>query len=217
MSLAQRIHEPLSSAQIEILPPLNAPSIADEAHHRIANSLQLLCATVSLEAREIADDAALRALARMQQRITAIAGVHRQLYQARARGAVDLGEYVEELGLNLSLGCPPERRVLVSCEAISVPCADATAIGMIISELVANACKYAYPAGAPGDVHIRLRKASDGLLLTVDDSGRGFQTAPTDKGLGHRLIASLAKQLRASFKWGSSLAGTRFEMFCPVR
>lgn len=217
MYVAQRNHGSLGGAQVEILPPLTAPSIADEAHHRIANSLQLLCATLSLEARDIADERARSTLSRIQNRISAIAGVHRQLHRGNAAGEVDLSEYIQELGESLAMSCPPERRVLIQSEAIYVRGEDATAIGMIVSELVTNACKYAYPVGTPGDVSVRLRRVSNGFLLMVEDHGQGFQTAPSEMGLGHRLITRLAKQLRAAGKWGSCTSGTRFELFCPAR
>lgn len=200
-----------------VLPPLPAPSIADEAHHRIANSLQLLCATVSLEARDVADDASRYALERTRRRIAAIAGVHRQLCQSSMEGRVDLGGYLEELGENLALGCPPGRRVLVRSVAMAVPSQDATAIGMIVSELVANACKYAYPVGAPGDVTIGVQEVPNGYRLTVDDRGRGREGLATGQGLGYRLIVSLASQLQASCTWGSATPGTHFEMLCPSR
>ena len=216
MFMAQENHGARGGLRADILPPLHAPSRADEAHHRICNSLQLLCAAISLEARDIADDAARSALARMQRRIGAIAGVHRQLYRANARGDVDLGAYLEELGLNLARTCPPERRVLVSAMAISVASENAAAIGMIVTELATNACKHAYPAGSPGDVLIRLQKLPGGYLVWVEDSGRGLPATPAIEGLGHRLIDSLAKQIHATYAWGSPQTGTRFELYCPA-
>lgn len=217
MSMMQRNQGADRRAPIDILPPLSAPSIADEAHHRIANSLQLLCATLSLEARDVADDAIQAALTRTQYRIAAIAGVHRQLYRQSAADDVDLGDYLDELGHNLAMTCPAGRRIRVQSDAILVSCQDATAVGMIVAELVTNACKYAYPTGVAGDVAIGLRRVRDGYRVTVADQGRGLQGGATGEGLGHRLIATLAGQLHASYGWSAGLPGTCFDMICPLR
>src|SRR4051812_25996994 len=88
-------------AGFAVLPPLRALSDADEIHHRVANNLQLLSAMALFEAREIADPAALAALEMMRQRIVAIAGVHRALYQAPATSTVRLDAYLEDLARGL--------------------------------------------------------------------------------------------------------------------
>ncbi|PNA90840.1 two-component system sensor histidine kinase/response regulator, partial [Pseudomonas sp. MPR-AND1B] len=83
------------------LPPMPEPSAADEVNHRVANSLQLLAAMVSIEARGIVDPLALAALDMTQRRIGAIAGVHRLLYQVRDARSVDMAAYLGELAGDL--------------------------------------------------------------------------------------------------------------------
>jgi two-component sensor histidine kinase len=91
----------------------------------------------------------------------------------------------------------------------------ATSIGVIVSELVGNACKYAYPADRPGNVEILLRKAHPGgFSLEVLDHGRGRSSdaAPEGSGLGNQLIAMMAKRLGASHIWSDARPGTRFTL-----
>jgi hypothetical protein len=146
------------SPAMTVLPPAPEPSSADEINHRIANSLQLLSAMVSVEASGIADPAARAALDTTRRRIGAIASVHRQLYRVHGSEMVDLRAYLDELGEELERGCADAdsgRRVIVRAAPLEVPPEEATSIGILVSELVANTCKYAYAPGAPGDVVVR--------------------------------------------------------------
>lgn len=216
MTIAQ--HAAFEDAAVTVLPAIPEPSGMDEANHRVANSLQLIAAMVSIEARRIADPTALAVLDTTTRRIAAIAGVHRQLYRERSTGAVDLGGYLEELGADLEASCGNSaggRHVRVAADLVAVAPEVATAIGVIVSELVGNACKYAYPADRPGDVEIALHNSpARGFLLEVLDRGRGrpADAAPEGSGLGGQLIAMMAKRLGASHMWSDARPGTRFTL-----
>ncbi|WP_169798379.1 sensor histidine kinase [Sphingomonas soli] len=204
---------------VTVLPALPEPSRADETHHRIANSLQLLVAMVSMEARRIADPIAVAALDMTMRRITAIAGVQRMLYQSHAEATVELGAYLTDLCSELQQGCADEaigRRVRVAAGQIQVSAEDATAVGVIVSELVSNACKYAYPAGTPGDVFVTLRAMPfDGYVLEISDRGSGIfpDAAPQGTGRGSRVIAMMAHRLGGCAVWSDAHPGTRFELY----
>ena len=199
---------------VAILPVEPEPGSADEINHRIANSLQLLAAMVSIEARRIADPAAQAALDATMRRIGAIARVHRQLYGAHATGMVALDTYLAELGEDLEQSLAAAgRRVLVDAVSLSLPAEEAMAIGVIVSELVGNACKYAYAPGEPGDVRVTLHATpSGGYRLEVSDRGRGIPVgaAPQGSGLGSRLVTTMAARLGADFAWRDAAPGTRF-------
>lgn len=198
---------------ITILPAEPEPSAGDEANHRIANSLQLLSAMISIQAREVHDPAGLAALDVTRRRIAAIAGVHRQLYQAGHTGSVDLGAYLEQLGGDLwdaSATATIGRRILVDADPVTVPAEDATAIGITVSELVTNALKYAYEEGEAGDVRINLRaRPGGGYVLAVEDRGRGLATEVHGTGLGARLVHMMAARLGATCTYQDACPGTR--------
>ena len=209
---------PQQPASIAILPPIPEPTCADEANHRVANSLQLLAAMVSIEARGIVDPAARAARDTTMRRIGAIAGVHRRLYQARDTARVDLGVYLQDLGAELEDSCGDPatgRHVIVVAEAVDVSPETATSIGVIVSELVGNACKYAYPAGEPGDVLVGLRSLPrGGYALEVSDRGRGMVAGaiPQGSGLGSQLVAMMARKLGARYGWTDLRPGTCFTL-----
>lgn len=216
MTIAQ--HAAFNDAAITVLPPVAEISSMDEANHRVANSLQLIAAMMSIEARRIADPAALAVLDTTTRRIAAIAGVHRQLYRRSSAELVDLADYLADLGADLEASCGDAtagRRVRVTAEPVVVTPEVATSVGVIVSELVGNACKYAYPAGGPGDVIVSLRRARlGGVMLEVLDRGcgRSAHAAPQGSGLGSQLVAMMAKRLRASYRWSDARPGTRFTL-----
>jgi two-component sensor histidine kinase len=209
------------SAIVSVLPPSKPGpefSAADEIHHRVANSLQLLSAIVFAEARDIQDPAAAAALDMTLRRIAAIAGVHRQLYRSGRAATVNLGTYLDELGGALEESVADTaagRFVMVHAAGVVVPAEEATAIGIIVSEIVTNAFKHAYVPGASGIVSIALRAgAAGGYLLEVKDRGAGHQadSIARGSGLGGRLVGMMATKLGGHYAWLNARPGTCFEL-----
>jgi len=177
-----------------------------EVNHRVANSLQLVSAFVHMQARVAPDDAAKAALADTQRRIAAIAQVHRRLYTSDSVSSVDMAEYlgalVEELEETWSTPENP-RALSLSAEPVRLDTDKAVAVGVIVNELVSNACKYAYPPATRGEVRVALRREGDDFLLHVEDDGCGMPADGQIKGtgLGSRLIRAMATTLRAAISY----------------
>jgi two-component sensor histidine kinase len=178
-------------------------SLLHEASHRVANSLQLVSAMVSMQARLVTDEQARAALDMTCQRIGAIAGIHRRLYTSASVSAVDMAEYlgslVADLTETLSTPAAP-RSITLSAASLMLPSQQAVAFGVIVNELVTNACKYACPADAPGEIAVTLSAPEPGRFrLTVADHGPGLDPAspPRGSGLGSRLVEAMATTLQA--------------------
>jgi two-component sensor histidine kinase len=198
---------------VAVLPPISPPSAADEANHRVANSLQLLSALISSEARGVSDPAMRNVLELTQNRITAIASVHRHLYAGQGDDDVDLGHYLEDLGEQIARSCPSHRRVTVDAGTILVKPGTATSVGILVTELVTNACKHAYPADAPGNINVTLHRMNDGRhCLVVEDQGCGGHQAAERVGLGRRLIEAIVARLGATAHIEDAKPGMRFVM-----
>ena len=90
-------------------------------------------------------------------------------------------------------------------------------IGVIVTELVTNACKYAYPDGA-GEVRIRVAREDAQCLLVVEDDGCGMAAdeAPKGTGLGTKLIRAMAQSLQTAVEYDPAHRGVRAMLRVPV-
>jgi two-component sensor histidine kinase len=184
-----------------------------EVNHRVANSLQIVSAMVRMQASGVADEAARAALEDTQARITAIAQVHRRLYTGDDVESVDMREYlaalIDELSATWSTPASP-RDLRLAADPLRLPTDRAVSLGVIVTELVSNACKYAYPEG-PGEVRIALTQDGDQRFrLSVEDDGVGIvDDAPKGTGVGTRLIRAMAQSLDSIVEYDPAHRGTR--------
>lgn len=193
---------------------------AAETNHRIANNLALLTSLVRLDGLSVLDPQARTILETTRRRIHAIASLHRRLYRAGGRDSVDLGAFLTELGDDLRAICEDagrRRRLTFEAAHIFVTEQDAAAIGILVAELVSNACKHAYAEHEQGAIRVMLAASRSGAwTLTVEDDGRGLHGTRPDEtrpGLGSFLVSTTAKRLEAGYLWENAQPGTRFVMW----
>jgi two-component sensor histidine kinase/CheY-like chemotaxis protein len=183
-----------------------AEVLLHEVNHRVANSLTLVGALVRMQANLIEDERAREAIEQLQARIAAIAGVHRRLYTSEDVRSVELVGYLGSLLKELAdtVQSPGISVRLDAVETAQVPTDKAVSIGVMITELVTNAMKYAYPAGG-GEIRVGLKRVGpDRLRLAVEDDGVGCgdTAAPQGTGVGSRVIAAMARALGSSVDYG---------------
>jgi two-component sensor histidine kinase len=175
-----------------------------EVYHRVKNNLQIVDALVHMQAGEIEDPAVKASLEGLRSRIYALGLVHQQLMTSSDLKTFDLAPFLEELSENLaSLSPTGEIRLIVDAMPLSVDLDYALPLGLIVTELVTNAIKHAFPDGH-GNVTIRVsrggeRHGQSEIVVTVSDDGmgqKGTDAAGTVKGLGKRLINGLLAQLK---------------------
>ncbi|PZQ61680.1 MAG: two-component system sensor histidine kinase/response regulator [Sphingomonas taxi] len=192
-----------------------------EVNHRVANSLQLVSAMVRMQASALTDEGARAALEDTQARISAIAQVHRRLYTGDDVESVDMLDYltqlIDELTQTWSTDDRP-RALVLKAESLRLPTDRAVSLGVIVTELVSNACKYAYPSGS-GEVRVTLSRDGDTRFrLTVEDDGVGIGEAPPKgTGVGTRLIRAMAQSMDSIVEYDRTHTGTRAIVAAGVR
>lgn len=184
-----------------------AEMLLGEVNHRVANSLAMVAALVGLQANAVHNAEAKNALAETQARISAIAGVHRHLYTSDDVRTVEIGDYLRSLAGELDASMKAAgHHALINVEAVSFPLATekAASVGVIVTELVTNAMKYAYRDTQQGEVRIRLVPDGEGLELRVEDDGIGWDGTgtPQGTGLGSRIVKAMAHSLGATVSYG---------------
>lgn len=199
-----------------------AETLLSEVNHRVANSLSMVAALVRLQANAIADKGAKAALSETQARIMAIAGVHRRLYTSDDVRTVEIHEYltglIAELGVSMR-EAGHTSSVRAEVETMQVPTDKAVSIGVVVTELVTNAFKYAYPDREGGDIRVTLGRRADGAArLLIEDDGIGWRGdgAARGTGLGTRVVKAMAGSLGAELHYDAPERGTRIRLEFPV-
>jgi len=181
-----------------------------EIHHRVKNNLQVISSLLRLQADAVPDKKTADLFLDSQERVRAMAMVHEYLYKSPDLARINFSAYVASLVRNLyrtfgltSSANPPTvdvDDVLLSLD-VAVPC------GLLLTELVTNAVKYAYPDKKTGPVHIRFRNLTEGgYELSVTDEGVGFPDHydwAKSNSLGLRLVRLLTEQLQGTIQMES--------------
>lgn len=197
-----------------------AEMLLGEVNHRVANSLAMVAALVGLQANAVEDAEAKRALSETQARIQAIAGVHRHLYTSDDVRSVNVGEYLRGLMADLETTMIAEggaARLLLEAEDFHLPTEKVASLGVVVTELVTNALKYAYAGRDPGEVRVALAYADAAVHLTVADDGIGWSGTgtPQGTGLGSRIIKAMAHSLDAQVAYEGG-SGTLVKVIFPA-
>ncbi|MCZ8548617.1 CHASE3 domain-containing protein [Mesorhizobium qingshengii] len=190
-----------------------AEVLLSEVNHRVANSLALVSSLVNLQSKAVGDQAAKGALAETQDRIFAISLVHKRLYGSADVRSVDLDAYLTGLLDHLRTSMRSQVHgvsLSYDIEPIELETDTSINLGVVVTELVTNAFKYAYPAGV-GEIRVRLsRLPGEQAELVVEDDGVGRADGVPAKGtgLGSRIINAMCISLGAKLEYRPLEPGT---------
>ncbi len=194
-----------------------------EIHHRVKNNMQVMSSLLSLQARAALNPETRRVLEDNQNRIQSMALLHEILYQSEDLAMVDFPKYVLRTVdyLFRSSGVKDRQiRLHTELDQLALDLDDALPFGLLISEVVSNSLKHAFPQGRSGEVSVLLRRQSDtAISLVLSDDGIGLPREldwTTSRSLGLRLVRALAQQLRGTLEIRSE-GGTEVHLTFKVR
>jgi len=178
-----------------------------EIHHRVKNNMQVMSSLLSLQARAALNPETRRMLEDNQNRIQSMALLHEILYQSEDLALVDFPKYVLRTVdyLFRSFGVKDGQiRLHTELDQLALELDDALPFGLLISEVVSNSLKHAFPPGRSGEVSVYLHQQSDtAISLRLSDDGIGLPPGldwATTRSLGLRLVRALAQQLRGELE-----------------
>jgi len=186
--------------------------LVQELHHRIANSLQIVASVLMQSARKVQSNETRTHLFDAHQRVMSVASLQKQLSTSSVAD-VELRPYFTALCKSIGASMIRDHNQLsldVSVDA-SVTCADVSvSLGLIVTELVINALKHAFPNDRNGKIKVDYRSHGPNWTLSVTDNGVGMppDASNAKAGLGTSIVQALTRQLQAVIKVDNANPGT---------
>lgn len=185
--------------------------LLQEVQHRVANSLQIIASVLMVSARKVQSEETRGHLHDAHHRVMSIAAVQQQL-AITTLSEVKLAPYLTKLCESLGASMIYDRKTLtleVRADGSSVDATDSVGLGLIVTELVINALKHAFPGHHTGKIVVDYRSDDAGWILSVSDDGAGMPpTTAIKAGLGTSIVEALASRLEAEIHTTSANPGT---------
>jgi two-component sensor histidine kinase len=193
--------------------------LLDEMQHRVANSLQIIASILLIKARTVLSEEARLQLEDAHQRVLSVSAVQQHLQLSGRNEPIEIASYLSKLCETLAQSMIGDSRPIslkVEADAGTAVSRDAVSIGLIVTELVMNALKHAFPVAKPdAAIVVSYKVAETDWKLTIADNGIGkpdVKASENKGGLGTSLIQALAKQLDARVDIASDCHGTAVSM-----
>ena len=187
--------------------------LLQELQHRVANSLQIIASVLMQSARKVQSDESRAHLHDAHHRVMSIATMQKQLAASRL-GEVELRPYFRDLCRSIDasmIGDHNRLSLTATADETKVDADVSVSLGLIVTELVINALKHAFPGNDPsGRIEVDYLSGAAGWTLSVSDNGKGMPAADDTKpGLGTGIVEALAKQLGATVTVAAAAPGTK--------
>ena len=175
--------------------------LLQEVQHRVANSLQIIASVILQSARKSQSDETRTSLTNAHSRVMSVAALQQQLAASRL-GEVELRAYFDQLCISVGASMIRDHDQLslhVDCDDTAVDADISVSLGLIVTELVINSLKHAFPGGRKGRITVSYQAHGPNWTLAVADDGVGMpkDAASATPGLGTSIVEALAKQLGA--------------------
>ena len=202
-----------------------------EIHHRVKNNLNVIASLISLQAAQVPDESLQQMFSELQDRVRAVASLHKAIYQSPNIGRIPFGSYLESVLHDLvNFHQVGSERILVHVESEDVVLSveQAFPLGLLVNELASNALKHAFAGRSGGSLTVTMRQvpatadtARPGQKhceITVQDDGPGLAN-PDDfwqsRSMGLRIARLLTEQLEGTLALRDG-AGTGISLQFPL-
>lgn len=189
--------------------------LLEELQHRVANSLQIIASILLIKARTVQSEETRLQLEDAHQRVLSVAAVQKHLHANGGGKPIEIANYLSKLCETLAQSMIGDSRPIslkVEADAGTAASHQAVSIGLIVTELVMNALKHAFPdEKKDAAIVVSYKVADTDWKLTISDNGVGKSDSKQSSGkggLGTSLVQSLAKQISASVETKSDSRGT---------
>lgn len=204
--------------------------LVKEQNHRVKNNLQIVSSLLYLQARQLVDSDAKKAIEDSRLRIRSMSLVHQKLHNSEQASEINLHEFFTDLSTEVLHAYDCTQTIVdLEVENIQLSVDLSIPLGLILTELLTNACKYAFHDHPDPQLFIRCTKSGEWIRLTVSDNGSGMADTTTEqskKSFGMRLIRLQVDQLYGSYQFSKNSTasneagfrqGTQFTMEFKVR
>jgi two-component sensor histidine kinase len=176
--------------------------LAQELQHRVRNNLQLVYGMLNKQIHSPDEGSSTEGISAIARRVMTLAKVYDHLLGAGLTRTIDFGTYLSSLcdGFN-DMEVPQHRNISLTCNSqpLMLDLDTATALGLIVAELISNSYLHAFPTEA-GAITVSLHAALEGEDATIEfaDDGIGFSDTGTSKRRGLGLVRRLMEQVQGS-------------------
>jgi PAS domain S-box-containing protein len=191
--------------------------LLEELQHRVANSLQIIASILLIKARTVQSEETRLQLEDAHKRVLSVAAVQKHLHDTGKGRTIEVGTYLSKLCETLAQSMIGDSRPIelkVVADAGTVMSNQAVSIGLVVTELVMNALKHAFPEEkTDAAILVSYKVADTDWKLTISDNGIGkpdpsVSPKTGEGGLGTSLVQALTKQLNAQLDIASDSHGT---------
>lgn len=180
-----------------------------EIHHRVKNNLSLIISLLTLQSQYASAKSTEEVFEDLQTRIRSMALSHELLYRSQNLREINVAEYIGNLVDHLVVSSRVVRSQISLKKKIEDVCfglSTAIPLGFLLTELITNCLKHAFPDGSAGSIEVSLRNVGDREFeLIVADDGIGMPDGidvENPFSLGIDLVHSFASQLKGEIEIG---------------
>ena len=196
-----------------------------EQKTRGKNNQQVVSSLLSLQSKRLLDPTAKKAVEESRLRVQSMAILHQRLYDGGRLAEVDLNDFIQELvrGVLKAYGYSTVT-VNFAIDAIILSANKAVPLGLILNELITNACKYAFSDNETPELWVSCHRNNKKIELTIADNGSGLDSsgwadtrldgpgftlskATKNGSFGMQLIQAQVEQLNGTYQFSTYTEG----------